>query len=666
MVQTLVSSCRQLPSRQLLLLLVFVSFPAVDSARADSEVAALEKMRRGKYMQLTGLFGEYDLSHAAIIWSLDVSSDGSYAVTGSADRAAKLWNLRTRTEVKAFVGHDSDVTSVAISPDNSRLLTGSKDGTVRLWDIASGEQIALFDGHEDWVLAVAFSPDGLLAASGGRDKTVMLWDVASGNQVGAMKGHTGFVSALEFSPDGRRLASSSYDQSIRLWNVQSRTPAKVFHSNQGWLLTVAFANNGRSLLASAADNIIREWRIDSETQEQEYVGHTGWVYSIIGVPGSNTFYTASLDGTIRSWSYGESKPLKSIVDSQTPINDAVLSFDGSVFYAASGSKIRIFDAASGRELAIERRGHAGAVRSVVSAARGKEIITAGSDGAIIVWDAKRRKESRKIFAENRPSGGYQAMSYSRSGDILAVGGGDGSISFFDYKSGELEAFIPQHEATISDLKYSPDGRYLISSSADRTFALLKVKNGLPVERSGGVLDYIGKAFFQAFGSHKGRVNSIDISPDSSRIISGSNDGAIRLWDADREQWLHTYREHRTGVSAVRFLNGKTEVLSGAISGLVRLLNLEEGRNELVFTGHRGAVVALDVGPQGRLYTASVDSSVKVWDLKSAEELDSIDLRGVTDLPQALTIVGDSLYLGTLRGVLLEFKLKSPGKKSQAK
>ncbi|MCB0346802.1 MAG: WD40 repeat domain-containing protein [Bdellovibrionales bacterium] len=655
-----VSSFRQLRNCYFVLVLCASLIPA-GAAADDSEISALEALRQGQYVRLNGMFGEYDLSHAGIIWSIDVSKDGKYAVTGSADRAAKLWNLQTRTEVRAFIGHDSDVTSVALSPDASRLLSGSKDGTVRIWDVATGQQLATLEGHEDWVLAVAFSPDGKTAASAGRDKVIFIWDIVSGKAIAQFKGHTGFVSSLEFSTDGSKLLSSSYDQSVRLWDMKTLSPGKIFLSNQGWLLTASFGNNGRSVLASAADNIILEWRIDSGLAEAKYVGHEGWVYSIITVPGSSKFFSASLDGTIRSWRYGESDPDKVLVDAEMPINDAVLAQDRGSFLVASGSKVRIYDVATGKERAADRQGHIGPVRAVVAVAGGKELASAGADGKIIVWEAKSHKELRRFSTEAKPRGGYMALSYSRSGDILAAGTEDGAVLFFDYKNGELEYSTQQHEAAVTDLKYSPDGRYLVSASADHTFALLKVKNGIPVEKSSGVLDYLGKAFFQAFGKHKGRVNSIDISPDSSRIVSGSNDGAIRLWDADREQWLHTYREHRSGVSAVRFYGKRLEVLSGAISGVVRLMNLGEGQKERTFAGHKGAVVAIALGQGHKMYTASVDSSIRVWAIDSGRELQTIDLRGVTDLPQSMFVSDSKLYVGTLRGVILDFDLTSPVK-----
>lgn len=630
---------------------------------ADALPPALEALKRGKIARLESILGEYDLSHAGLIWAIDISADGRYAVTGSADRSAKLWNLRSRTEVRAFIGHDSDVTSVAFSPDASKLLTGSKDGTVRVWNVATGEQTAVLEGHDDWVLSVAFSPDALHAASGGRDKSVLLWDMRSAQPVARLEGHGGFVSSLAFSSDGGLLASASYDQSIRIWDVMQHALAKELRSNHGWLLSVCFANNGRSVLGASADNSIREWRVDTGLEDSSYIGHEGWVYSIMPVPGSGRFFTAGLDGTLRSWRYGERRPESVVADLDEPINSALRSADGAAFLLAVGNRIRIFDAASGKEQSVHRIGHHSAVRDLLTPPGKSELVTAGLDGQILVWDTKspRIKRSLSRAGEGRAPQPYSALSYSRSGNILAAGTETGSQEFWDYDSGELKVELKNHDRAVTDLEYSPDGRYIVSGSADHSFVMLKVRDGLPTERRGSMLDYLGKAFFEAFGRHKGSVSSIDISPDSSRIISGSSDGALRLWDADREQWLQTYREHRSGVSAARFVGDKQHAISAAVSGKLRLIDLETGEKQLEFSGHRGAVVDLEVDEANRLFTASVDASVRIWDAVTGEELEKIDLRGVTDIPQALLIRGDRLYVGTLRGLVMEFTLRSAEK-----
>jgi WD40 repeat protein len=63
------------------------------------------------------------------------SPDGSYVLTGGADRVAQLWDAHTGEELHHFAGHTDAVTAVAFSSDGAFVLTGSADRTAQLWEL---------------------------------------------------------------------------------------------------------------------------------------------------------------------------------------------------------------------------------------------------------------------------------------------------------------------------------------------------------------------------------------------------------------------------------------------------------------------------------------------------------------------------------------------------
>ncbi len=111
---------------------------------------------------------------------------------------------------RMITGHEGEVTSVDVSPDGRYVLSGSADETVRLWDFEKGTELRAFQGHETDVMCVCFCAGGRRVVSGDRMGTIGLWDVESGDAVWIyeQKGHGG-VTGLSVSSDAKYVVSSS-------------------------------------------------------------------------------------------------------------------------------------------------------------------------------------------------------------------------------------------------------------------------------------------------------------------------------------------------------------------------------------------------------------------------------------------------------------------------
>ena len=66
------------------------------------------------------------------------TGDGLRAAIAAADRSVRLWDVEARRDVKRFIGHTASVWAVALSLDGKFAISGSMDGTARVWDVVSG------------------------------------------------------------------------------------------------------------------------------------------------------------------------------------------------------------------------------------------------------------------------------------------------------------------------------------------------------------------------------------------------------------------------------------------------------------------------------------------------------------------------------------------------
>ena len=85
-----------------------------------------------------------------------------------------------------------------------------------------------------------------------------------------------------------------------------------------------------------------------------------------------------------------------------------------------------------------------------------------------------------------------------------------------------------HSYWIVSVAYSPDGKRIISGSGDKTIKIWDAN--------------IGRCLNSLEG-HSGVVTSVAYSPDGTKIISGSRDNTIKIWDANTGQCLKTLEGH---------------------------------------------------------------------------------------------------------------------------
>jgi WD40 repeat protein len=167
-----------------------------------------------------------------------------------------------------------------------------------------------------------------------------------------------------------------------------------------------------------------------------------------------------------------------------------------------------------------------------------------------------------------------------------------------------------HTRSVLSVAFSPDGQRIVSGSADNTLRLW---------------DILGKPLGQPFQGHTSTVFSVAFSPDGQRIVSGSLDGTLRLWDLQGKQIGQPFPKHQGSVWSVAFSPDGQYIVSGSGSILgskdntVRLWDIQGKQIGQPFQGHTGNVQSVAFSPNGqRILSGSTDNSLRLWDLQGKQ------------------------------------------------
>jgi dipeptidyl aminopeptidase/acylaminoacyl peptidase len=237
---------------------------------------------------------------------------------------------------------------------------------------------------------------------------------------------------------------------------------------------------------------------------------------------------------------------------------------------------------------------------------GSRLVTAGEDGTVNLWDG----QARPLQHLKGPSQHIAVLAISADGARVAAGEDSGMIWLWDASSGQGRV-LGQYATSLSVLAFAPDGRHLISGGRDGELRFWDLASGQS----------------RVVYRHRGAVTALAFSPDGRTLASGSRDHSAWLQRLDPSSGLPVEGNPGRrldvgglGITQLRFsLDGRQLFIASMGDFVVRRWEVETGAPLKGLTGHTNFVLEMNLSPDGqRLATASVDRTIRVWDLQSGE------------------------------------------------
>jgi len=214
-----------------------------------------------------------------------------------------------------------------------------------------------------------------------------------------------------------------------------------------------------------------------------------------------------------------------------------------------------------------------------------------------------------------PEGDPVSLAFTPNGRYLIVGGGipgkSGVTTTFDVVTGERMLVAAKEFDSVLAADLTPDLSRVATGSPSRLIKVWKTDDGSQL---------------LSIKKHTDWVTALDFSPDGILLATGDRNGGVWAWEADSGGEFHTLRAHQAAISALAFRTDSNVLASGSEDGTVRFWEMNGGAEVRKLDAHPGGVLAFAWARDGSFITSGRDRAVKLW------KADFNLLREFKDLP----------------------------------
>ena len=283
---------------------------------------------------------------------------------------------------------------------------------------------------------------------------------------------------------------------LKLWE------GSTGEGHRGIVRSVAFSPDGRYALSGSHDSTLKLWEVSTGRLIQTFEGHKRNVTSVAFSPDGRNALSGSWDGTLKLWEVATGRLIRTI----EPEYFEKVGWDKEL----EGHSWEVYSVAFSPDGHYALSGSLGLKLGEVST--GKEIRTFGRYALSVVglklWEGSTGEGHRSEVL---------SVAFSPDGRYALSGSRDKTLKLWEVATGRLIRTFEGHSKWVSSVAFSPDGRYALSGSGDSTLNLWEVATGRLIRT------FVGGA------GPSSSVSSVAFSPDGRNALSGSK-YETKLWN----------------------------------------------------------------------------------------------------------------------------------------
>lgn len=307
-------------------------------------------------------------------------------------------------------------------------------------------------GHSGQGREVAFSSDSQVLATSSVDGTAKIWKLPEGQMMRTLV-HPGGVTSVSFSPDGQTVATGGYDGTVRLWDTKGGTHRRTLSGQGGTIWAVAMSPHGENIASSGEDKTVKLWRLSDGALLRTFSGHTLNVWSVEFSPDGKLLASGSFDKTAKLWDVGTGALVRTLTGHSEAIVHLAFNPDGTMLATGSDdSSIRLW------------RIHDGT------------LIRTLTDGTDHVYTVSFSADGLWLATGGRGQGALSTLWKEIVGPGWSANGA--TVRLWRVSDGTLQQVLSEHSGDVWSVALSPDGKWLATSSEDKTVKLWRLGDGV--------------------------------------------------------------------------------------------------------------------------------------------------------------------------------------------
>jgi WD40 repeat protein/uncharacterized caspase-like protein len=589
------------------------------------------------------------IGHTDDIERIEISSNEKLILTKSKDNSCRLYDFQTGYELYSFQNNSGNEIDVSFSPKSNYIIVEteektqiielsnyskkseftklfnvrideaeefvigcSEDESISLYKISDGKLVSSKD--EFWgVEIVEFVKNSKYLISYTSEKQLIFLEKKKLKEIGKRIEIQDEIQSYEFSSDGQYLVLEERGNLFEVIDLIGRKRIGVFTNPKNWFQLVKFSNDNKSIV-SCSDTVVRVFNLNPFEEKCSFVVPVNQLSDIFFSPDGKDILTVDWDGKIKVFNSSNGQFKKEYDVTKEIISDAALDLLGkNIITGNYDNSFSRFDLEESR-LVYNSKGSTLKVTNSMFLNNSSYVVYAANDTMYSIaklFDAKNGMQV-SLYDDYGKEIYYHDLLKKDLIDplqrIRLVPLKDNSFGFTynsNYANKILKKFVG-HNSPVRLLSFNYDKSQIVSGSEDGLIKIWDAESG---------------ANHITISIDKEKLESVRFNPNGNKLITAS-DGKVRIWDANTGNAL-SFIKFPAHIRDAAF-SSKDELIFGICGNgfdkdSVVIYNLESKKVLILARGHNGVILSVSCSSDNKyIVTTGADHKTILWDVQAGK------------------------------------------------